>query len=199
MPKIVDHAQQKIKVAEAAWRVIRRSGIENASVRNVAQEAGISPGSMRHYFSTQAELFSFSMNLVSERVNQRILKLSFERPVPEVARDLLREMVPLNEESRSEMEVWLAFTSKSMSEPSLRDHADRVYEEMRQAMARILQAMVEYEFASDNLNVEEEAVRMQTYVDGIALHGLLYPDRMPPSRMEKMLDDYLASLCKKEN
>ena len=199
MPKIVDHEQQKIKVAEAAWRVIRRSGIENASVRNVAQEAGVSPGSMRHYFSTQAELFSFSMSLVSERVNQRISSLSFERPVPEVARDVLRELLPLNEESRSEMEVWLAFVSKSLSEPSLRDHADRVYGELREAMLRIVQGLVEYGFAPQELDIEKETERLQVFVDGVALHALLYPDHMPPSKMEKLLDDCLNSLCKKES
>ncbi|WP_246370028.1 TetR/AcrR family transcriptional regulator [Saccharibacillus deserti] len=199
MPKIVDHEQQKIKVAEAAWRVIRRSGIENASVRNIAQEAGVSPGSMRHYFSTQAELFSFSMNLVSERVAKRISAYSFDRPVPEVARDVLRELVPFHEESRSEMEVWLAFVSKTMSEPLLRDHADRVYEEMRRTMTVIMQALVDYEFAPRHLNVEEEALKLLSFVDGVALHGLLYPERMPPPLMEKMLDQYLDSLCKKSD
>lgn len=197
MPKIVDHEQQKIKVAEAAWRVIRRSGIEQASVRNVAQEAGVSPGSMRHYFSTQAELFSFSMHLVSERVTRRVSAYSFDRPVPEVARDVLRELVPCHEESRSEMEVWLAFASKTMSEPSLREHADRVYEQMKHAITLILQALVEYEFASKTLRIEEEAVKMLTFVDGVALHGLLYPERMPPPLMEKLLDEYLDALCKK--
>jgi len=199
MPKIVDHEQQKIKVAEAAWRVIRRSGIENASVRNIAQEAGVSPGSMRHYFSTQAELFSFSMNLVSERVAKRISAYSFDRPVPEVARDVLRELVPFHEESRSEMEVWLAFVSKTMSEPLLREHADRVYEEMRRTMTVIMQALVDYEFTPRHLNVEEEALKMLTFVDGVALHGLLYPERMPPPLMEKMLNQYLDSVCKKSD
>ncbi|MDO3412875.1 TetR/AcrR family transcriptional regulator [Saccharibacillus sp. CPCC 101409] len=198
MPKIVDHVQQKIKVAEAAWRVIRRSGIENASVRNVAQEAGVSPGSMRHYFSTQAELFSFSMSLVSERVRKRISSLSFDRPASAVARDVLRELVPLNEESRSEMEVWLAFVSKSLSEPSLRDHADRVHAELREAMLLVVRGLVEYDFAPKELDIEEEAERMQVFVDGVALHGLLYPAQMPSAKMEKLLDGYLDSLCKKE-
>jgi len=199
MPKIVDHEQQKIKVAEAAWRVIRRAGIENASVRNVAQEAGISPGSMRHYFSTQAELFSFSMSLVSERVVARVSSLSFDRPIPEVAKDVLRELVPLNEESRPEMEVWLAFVSKSLSEPSLRDHADRVYEELRNTMFFIVRGLVQYGFAPKNLNIEEETERIQVFVDGVALHGVTYPDRMTPARMEKLLDEYIDSLCTKKS
>lgn len=198
MPKIVDHEQQKIKVAEAAWRVIRRAGIENASVRNVAQEAGISPGSMRHYFSTQAELFSFSMSLVSERVTARITSLSFDRPILEATKDVLRELVPLNEESRSEMEVWLAFVSKSLSEPSLRDHAERVYGELRSAMLLVVRVLVEYGFAPKHMNIEEEAERMHVFVDGVALHGLTYPNQMPPDRMERLLDEYLESLCKKQ-
>ena len=197
MPKIVDHEQQKIKVAEAAWRVIRREGIENASVRNVAQEAGISAGSMRHYFSTQAELFSFSMNLVSERVTARIYSLNFERPMLEVAKDVLRELVPLHEESRSEMEVWLAFVSKSLSEPSLRDHSDRVYKELRSAMLLVTKRLVEHGYASEQLDIEEEAKRMHVFVDGVALHGLTFPDRMPTSQMEQLLDGYLDYLCTK--
>lgn len=199
MPKIVDHEQQKIKVAEAAWRVIRRAGIENASVRNVAQEAGISPGSMRHYFSTQAELFSFSMGLVSERVTARIASLPFDRPILEATKDVLRELMPLNEESRAEMEVWLAFVSKSLSEPSLRDHAERVYGELRSAMLLVVGALVDYGFAPKQTDIEKEAERMHVFVDGVALHGLTYPDRMPPDRMEKLLDEYLESLCKKQD
>ncbi|MEJ8303021.1 TetR/AcrR family transcriptional regulator [Saccharibacillus sacchari] len=199
MPKIVDHEQQKIKVAEAAWRVIRRSGIENASVRNVAQEAGISPGSMRHYFSTQAELFSFSMSLVSERVATRIAALDYDRPMPEVARDVLHELVPLSEEGRAEMEVWLAFVSKSLSEPSLHGHAQKVYDQLRSAMLLVVRGLIQYGSASKKLNLEQEAERMHVFVDGIALHGLTYPDRMPPDRMEKLLDEYLDSLCQKQS
>jgi AcrR family transcriptional regulator len=48
MPKIVDHDKQRVLVAEAAWRIIRKNGMEQASVRNIAEEAGISVGSMRH-------------------------------------------------------------------------------------------------------------------------------------------------------
>lgn len=74
MPKLVDHDKQRVLVAEAAWRIIRRDGMEQASVRNIAEEAGVSVGSMRHYFSTQSELLRYAMNLVSERVSHRVQK-----------------------------------------------------------------------------------------------------------------------------
>ena len=74
MPKIVDHEARRKELAEAAWRVIRREGLEGASVRNVAKEAGMSLGSLRHYFATQSELLAFSMRMVGERVKERIKK-----------------------------------------------------------------------------------------------------------------------------
>jgi Uncharacterized protein conserved in bacteria len=59
VPKVVDPAERRRELAEAVWRVIRRDGLEQASVRNVAREADLSMGSLRHYFATQSELMAF--------------------------------------------------------------------------------------------------------------------------------------------
>ena len=58
MPKIVDHDKQRQRVAEApagdseGWT-------RKATVRNIAEEAELSVGSLRHYFTSQAELLAF--------------------------------------------------------------------------------------------------------------------------------------------
>ena len=72
MPKVVDHEQRRRELAHAVWRVIRRQGVDQASVRTVALEAGWSPGALRHYFATQSELLAFAMRLVVERIEGRI-------------------------------------------------------------------------------------------------------------------------------
>lgn len=55
------------RLAEALWRVVRRDGVAAATVRSIAAEAGWSPGALRHYFSTQAELLAFAMEHVIAR------------------------------------------------------------------------------------------------------------------------------------
>ena len=50
MPKKVNHEEQKHILGKAAWRVIKKEGIEGASVRKVAEEAGLSAGSLRIIF-----------------------------------------------------------------------------------------------------------------------------------------------------
>lgn len=71
MEKINKFEVQREKIVRATWAVIRREGLENASVRNVAQEANLSVGSLRHYFSTQSDLLVYSMELIRKnRMNE---------------------------------------------------------------------------------------------------------------------------------
>ena len=80
---IVDHEQRRSELAEAGWTVIRRDGLQRASVRNVAREAGWSMGSLRHYFATQSELLCFAMQLVADRARARVRALE---PAPDPRR-----------------------------------------------------------------------------------------------------------------
>src|SRR5918995_4672700 len=109
MPKLVDHEQRRRDLAEAVWRVIRRNGIDQASVRTVAREAGWSAGALRHYFSTQSELLGFAMQLVVERVEGRIAALEPPKEPREAVKQLLHELLPLDDERRAENEVFFAF------------------------------------------------------------------------------------------
>ncbi|NTJ18610.1 TetR family transcriptional regulator [Agrobacterium rhizogenes] len=196
MPKIVDHDKQRLLVAEAAWRVIRRDGMEQASVRNIAVEAGISAGSMRHYFSTQSELLLYAMNLVSERVSSRITQMSFDASPLENMKLLLLELLPSTDGKMAEMEVWYAFTAKSKSDPVLKEHADKVYDELRHAMAKVITYLMELNLLRTDLDKELEIERLYALVDGLGIHAILRPDQMNTKIMENILTTHLATLCR---
>src|SRR4029450_11592721 len=146
MPKLVDPDQRRSELAQAVWTVIRRDGLQRASVRNVAREAGLSMGSLRHYFASQSELLCFAMELVGDRARDRVgalepaadtrgpMELVAARPrargaALEPAADprrraeqLLAELVPLDDERRAESEVWLAFTGQPLVGPAAGAH-----------------------------------------------------------------------------
>lgn len=46
----------KIRIIEAAKRVISRSGITGATMRGIAEEAGVSTGAIYHYYSSKEEI-----------------------------------------------------------------------------------------------------------------------------------------------
>ena len=196
MPKIVDHDLQKQKVAEASWRVIRHHGIEQASVRNIAEEAGLSVGSLRHYFATQSELYAYSMKLVSERVNNRVKSLVFSGELLKDIPVLIQQILPLNEDTKQEMEVWFAFVVKSMSDSSLEALRNQVDDDMRHMFVTIVRALIEHGLAVPGLNPEIEAERFYALIDGLAIHAVLRPDFVTAEKVNAVVSSHLLSLCR---
>src|ERR671910_2350073 len=117
MPKLVDHEQRRRELGEAVWRVIRRDGVEAASVRKVAQEAGWSAGALRHYFSTQSELLTFAMQMVVERIEARVGALEPPADPRRAVEQRLHELLPLDRERRAGEEGWLALPRPGAGDP----------------------------------------------------------------------------------
>lgn len=117
MLKIVDHDERRIQIAEAMWKVIVEEGLENATVRKVAQSANLSVGALRHYFPSQSELYAFSMELVSEWVQTRIASKKYDGSPMEVLKKIISEVLPVDEDRRVEMEVWFVFSAKNTGRP----------------------------------------------------------------------------------
>ncbi|ASA22795.1 TetR/AcrR family transcriptional regulator [Paenibacillus donghaensis] len=198
MPKIVDHAKQKHLVAEAALRIIRRSGLEQATVRNISKEAGLSVGSMRHYFSTQAELFAFCMNLFVQRVQSRVEALPSEGPVVPNLKLVLMQFVPVDEDRIMEMEVWLSFNAKALIFPELKRLSEEMQAGLQQASQFVIDTLLQQQLAKPGLDVELEVEKLNALVDGLAIHQLMHPGRLDAGRNESIIEQHLYSLCKVE-
>ncbi|WP_163530461.1 TetR/AcrR family transcriptional regulator [Halobacillus ihumii] len=196
MPKFIDHKKRKIQIAEATWRVIVEEGLEHATVRKIAAAAGLSVGSLRHYFASQSELFLFSMELVSERVKQRIEAKNYEGSSKDMLTTFICEFLPVDEERRIEMEVWFVFSAKTLVDPKLSSLSEKVYNEMHEGLATVIYSLPSNRFANDNLDLETEVDRLHTLVDGLALHHMLHPSAFPYDKMIRTLQYHLQSICK---
>ena len=194
MPKIVDHSERKSNIAEATWRVIIRQGIKGATVRNIAAEAGVSLGALRHYFSTQQELLEFAMNLVKERVTARIVHImQLELPPREQIMRVLLELIPTDDSSMAEMEVWFAFTFhlKTGGEKKPVELNDAIYP----LTVQIIDYLDQQALLKPGLDKDDEAERLYALIDGLALHAMLDPDRMNKQRVIRVLNVHLESIC----
>ena len=187
MPKVVDHAARREQLAAALWRVVLREGVEAASLRRVAAEAGWSVGSLRHYFDTQADLLHFAMELVIRRVTERVAALPEEADPHAAATDLLHQFLPLDADRRAEMEVWLAFASRALVDPSLRELRDEAHTGVRGVCRRAAELL-------GAPNPDLEAERLHALVDGLAQHAIVAPDVTTPARQREIVAAHLESL-----
>lgn len=59
---------RRLEILRAAARVFRRRGIAAAGMREIAEEAGLSPGNLYHYFSGKDEILLFCQERTVDRM-----------------------------------------------------------------------------------------------------------------------------------
>ncbi|MBR7796884.1 TetR family transcriptional regulator [Agaribacter marinus] len=198
MPKKVDHEKRKIIIAEATWKIIVEEGIEQATVRNIAHAADLSVGALRHYFTTQSELLLYSMQLVSDRVRERMASQQYDGPPLQVMEEVLFEFIPLDKDRKIEMEVWLSFSARSLVDPDLMQLNQKVYHDLRRVIIAVIDHLISLQFVPDQFAAEIETERLYALIDGLAIHHLLQPDSLSKEMMTSVIQHHLKSLCKQE-
>ena len=200
----IDKDKRRRDLAEAVWSVIRRDGFDAASVRAVAAEAGLSAGSVRHFFASQAELHVFAMEELSRDIGSRISAI-FERArnganpprgpeARKVASEALNMLLPHDEETRLLYAAHMQFTVKALVQPVLAPVARGILAGIREFAEQIVVSMVELDAASPNLDVPTARNQLCALLDGYALEMLVTPDAFAPGEPERNLRAFLDSL-----
>jgi TetR/AcrR family transcriptional regulator, transcriptional repressor of bet genes len=194
MPKIVDHEARRAELGEAVWRVALRRGLEEATLREIAAEAGWSTGALAHYFPDKDELIRFAFRLVVQRAGARFARVLEGGDRTEALGAALRESLPLDEDRRAEARVWLAFVGRSLSRPDLAADRRAFYAGWRRLLADAIAAGQADGTLRTELPPETEAAGLIALVDGLALQALSDPRGLPPQRQTAILDAALARL-----
>ncbi|MEV0623454.1 TetR/AcrR family transcriptional regulator [Nonomuraea sp. NPDC050404] len=201
MPKVVDHQQRRDELVRAVWEVISREGIEGATVRRVAQAAGVSVGGLRHYFDNQQGLLIFAAHAIGRSVAARVAAhLEADLPGRERAQRLLEEMLPLDGNRRVEVEVWLACL--------VRSHVDESLAELREAawagerfVCRLAVASCHGVPAPGGVGrlladagLERQAERLHVFMDGLTLQTASFPGQFTPETIRAFVREELRLL-----
>jgi AcrR family transcriptional regulator len=213
MPKFVDAALRRQEVVEAVFRIIAADGLERASLREVADEAELAVGSVRHYFASSDELLTYSFGVVVDRVVGRLTaaddRLGQLRPGTadhrEAVLTLLGELLPLDEERAVDACVWMAFKNAARTKPFLAAEADRSHRAVAAVMGRLVLELSPGDgpgdgagqpgpSAPDQQRLVTEAERLLATLDGLAMHALLQPEWMTAQMCRDVLEAHLAGL-----
>ncbi len=194
MPKIVNHEKRRRELAEAVWRVVLRDGVEGVSVRNVAAEAKWSTGALRHYFGTKEDLLASATQLLEERVRKRFENRRYDGPPREVIHGLLCEVLPLDEDRRTEGDLWFAFAARSLVDPRIAKEHSPVFDGVRKLCLRVTQQMADGGWLYPGLKPDVEAARLHALIDGLAMHMLMR--RVDEQEALTTLDAHLVQIIR---
>lgn len=198
MPKVVDHEARREQFVRVAWRLIADHGIDDVTVRDIAREAGYSDGILAHYFNGKDELLVHALELSHEQLHERRDREREASTGPDRLIRILAEILPLDEHRIREMKVEMTFWCRSLQ--------NRVMIKIQRREARrhraFIRSLVEEEQANSRISGKhdpEQVVDLLTcLIDGISLHGVLYPNRVPPSRQLAIMRYALDALSEQQ-
>ena len=205
MPKIVDAAVRRQEVVEAVFRIIATDGLERASLREVADEAGLAVGSVRHYFASSDELLAHSFGVVVDRITARLdgARDDLLQLAPGTAGHregvltLLGQFLPLDEERAVDACVWMAFKNAARIRPFLAAEADRSHRAVAAVVGWLIMELRTPAEAADEDGHQflvTEAERLLAMLDGLTMHALLQPEWMTAEMCRDVLSSHLQSM-----
>ena len=194
MPKIVDHEERREEVIAAVWRVIARDGLDSSTIRSIAKETGSSAGVLSHYFKDKDDILTFALKLSHRRIRERQNRKLANLTGAEALRELVLDNLPLDEERELETRLEIGYWARSLTRKEVtevqRAEASVLHKRM---VAVIIEAQQQGE-----INVAETAAkiaeRLLALIDGLSLHALLYPERVPPETQIAIIDDEFAKM-----
>ena len=196
MPKIVDHEVQRVKFAEAAMSLIAQHGLEGVTMRAVAREAGLSYGSLFHYFSSKDELLMHAVRHSTTLQTNRINKFTSRYSGLKALEHLLCDDVIINEFSRDDWMVWLTFLYKAALQKSFAKTYAELIDGWQARIAGLLEDAQRGGEIHEDLDVDFEAMALWAYSAGISQLSLLHPDLLPVAQQKQLISAYLKRLSK---
>ena len=215
MPKFVDAALRRQEVVQAVVRIVAADGLERASLREVADEADLAVGSVRHYFASSDELLAHSFGVVVDRIIGRLTaadeRLAEAQPgTPEHHEGVLTvlgEFLPLDEERAVDACVWMAFKAAARTKPFLAPEADRSHRAVAALVGRLVMELSSVaghsvagpggagpDEAGEQQRLVTEAERLLATLDGLTMHALLQPEWMTAQMCSDVLESHLNGL-----
>ncbi|MFI9202291.1 TetR/AcrR family transcriptional regulator [Streptomyces sp. NPDC053048] len=111
------------QIVEAVWRVAAERGLDAASLRTIAAEAGVSLRVVQYHFDSKHQLLVTALRMLHEENDRHARARAGALRDPTDPRALLRtvleEFLPLDDQRRTALRVFAAYYARSLTDDRL--------------------------------------------------------------------------------
>ena len=191
MPKVVDVHERRAELTDAAARLIALAGIEAATLRDVAREAGMTTGALTHYFADKRELLLHTFQASLQ--HRRSTRADRERldPLGSLMASL-EGALPLDHDRKRHWMVTVAFCSQAAGDAEMATVQREAYREFRHHIADLARLAG----LASGRAATRTAEHLIAVADGTAIQALFDPASWPPHRqLSALRDGFDAATC----
>ncbi|MEU4830723.1 TetR/AcrR family transcriptional regulator [Streptosporangium sp. NPDC023615] len=168
-PAAPEPAGRRRQIVEAIWRIAAERGLQMATVREIAAEAGVSPRVVQYHFTGKHHLLVTALQMLhrenEHRGRERIAALRDASDPRVLLRATLEELLPLDEQRRASLRVMAAYYARSLTDPALA----AVFLHEGSPLEDLVTALIEAAGARPSIDAAREAVLLVGGVSGLGL------------------------------
>lgn len=192
MARIDINAIRRRQIAEAAVNVIAKMGLENASIDEIAKEAGISRGLISYHFKNKLEVLSIVLERCRESYQETIYSVVNASDEPKERMQLgIRRALELIREDPINYEVFLHFSANARSHPELGEQIRALWSDFDRDTANAIRIGQKLGIYRDDVEPEVAATIINSSISGLALRWLVDPNSYPFDETVKVAEQML--------
>ena len=176
----------------AALDLMAKGGPRAATVRAIADHAGITPGLIRHYFNSKEDLTRAAYYALMQRMTQEGQSAAdaADTPVRALASVISTSLRPPVMDG-TRIRLWAGFLHMVHNDPDMRE----VHEATYLAYRNLLQSLIEkLPGKSDPVTARSLAIACNAVIDGLWLEGGALPASFTDGEIERIGKDAIAAI-----
>ena len=185
---------RRTQLTDALLSITATRGLDQVSVREVASAAGVSIGTVQHYFATKDQMLLFAFRQVVERTRARVAGIDAGAGPRQSLGAALRELLPLDQPRLAESRVYLAFAARAATAPALAAVQQETLSAIHADLQQVLTAATTARTRRTATDTVVEARLLLAVVDGLMFDAVSAPGTLTPADLEAALDAYLDRL-----
>jgi AcrR family transcriptional regulator len=190
----IHEAARRTQVLRAARERIVAVGYERVTMRDIADTAGVSTGTVVHYFHDKESVLAAALldKIQDTGIAFRAALTGADSAWERLER-LVEASIPASDEVRDEWRLWLTFWGEATRNERFRSVSERQHRRWTLFLARILRDGVNAgEFAT--IDLEAAATQVAALIDGLAVQATLGNPALPPIQMRRLCLDAIRRL-----
>jgi AcrR family transcriptional regulator len=192
MPAKVDAEDRRHRLVLAAAELIADEGISALTNAKIAKRISGSTTMVTHYFRSKRELVLDTYQTMASRSRARVEQAMRETDDPLAA--CLRALLPLDDPTRLEWKVWLAYQGMSVGDPELtRIWASRAASAVDR-ITRLVEADVAAGRMSPSIDPDTEGDRLFALIQGMSFQSIVDQNRWSPGYLRQIVELELLRL-----
>lgn len=187
-------AERKAQVLAAARTCIVALGYERVTMRDIAEAAGVSTGTVVFYFHDKESVLEAALlGKIQDTGIAFRAALKGARSAREQLERLVEASLPANDEVRDEWRLWLTFWGEALRNERLRVVSERQHRRWTRFLARIVrEGVAAGEFTA--VDPEVTATEIAALIDGTAVQATLGNPALSAGRMRDLCLDAIRRL-----